>query len=68
MRERFHDAVEVFGGRAAVAEKLGCSTEFIRRLENGDKTPGLALALRIEKVLKIEPGFWARKNKAKKAS
>jgi transcriptional regulator with XRE-family HTH domain len=55
---RFAKAVKKVGGRRAVAERLGCSIEFVRLLLIGEKTPGLALALKIHEVLGIPVAYW----------
>jgi len=53
--------VKEFGGRRAVAEKVGCSVEFIRLLEGRKKTPGLALAIELEKALSIPVTYWKQR-------
>lgn len=55
---RLAKAVKKHGGRKAVADKLDCSAEFVRLLLAGKKTPGLALALKIEEVLRIPVSYW----------
>jgi hypothetical protein len=55
---KFATAVKKHGGRRAVSALLMCSYEFVRRLEAGEKTPGLALALKIEEVLCIPVAYW----------
>lgn len=55
---RFEKAVKAYGGRRVVAEALGCSVEFVRLLIVGDKTPGLALALKIAEELRIPVTYW----------
>jgi hypothetical protein len=55
---RFSKAVKKAGGRRATAEALGCSVEFVRLLIAGDKTPGLALALKIQEVMRVPVTYW----------
>jgi transcriptional regulator with XRE-family HTH domain len=55
---RLAKAVRKHGGRKAVAGKLDCSVEFVRLLLAGEKTPGLALALKIEEILRIPVSYW----------
>lgn len=55
---RFARVVKKHGGRRAVADRLQCSVEFVRLLSIGEKTPGLALALRIQEELKIPVSYW----------
>ena len=58
MASKFAKVVKVYGGRKAVAESLGCSVEFVRLLLAGDKTPGLALAIKIQEVLGVPVTYW----------
>lgn len=55
---RFARAVKENGGRAKVALKIDCTYEFVRLLLAGERTPGLALALRIQKQLGVPVTYW----------
>jgi len=44
---------------AAMAEKLGCSKQYIGFLKNGNKTPSLATAIRLREIAGIPESSWA---------
>ena len=58
-RERF--SIEIASrdwSNADAARKLDCAPSYITGMKNGQVTPGLALAARIEKVLGIPCAEW----------
>ena len=55
---KFARAVKKYGGAKMVAAQLGCSYEFVRAIGAGTKTPGLAMALKIQEVLGIPVTYW----------
>ncbi len=64
VRQRFHRLVEAAGGTVAVGERIGCSRATVGHIIEGRRTPGLGVALAIERELGFDVHDWFKEERA----